>query len=134
VALTKAGKPRMLLPLCIGAVGVAVVFASATGCSWWRSEPRGEIVGIHANAAFEDLGSFKNLAYGGKLAVLLPDGKKVEAKCPEQLIADVKGCPNSNAKEIHAGLVTNITIVLIEKQQVLLSRKANEWDVVKVLK
>jgi hypothetical protein len=98
---------------------------------------KGEIVGVHAKARFEELtsGEIKNLAYGGKLAILLEDGKKVDATCPEKFLSDLKGCPEFKVKEIHGGLVASVTIKLEEKQKVLLIRKqSDEWEVKKILK
>ena len=126
---------RLLVGISIIAVVIANAFASFTYAD--DKQFKGEIVGIHAKASLEELttGKIKNLAYGGKLSVMLDDGQKVDVTCPEDLLSDLKGCPKFNTTEIHGGFVASITIDLKEKQKVLLIRnQSNEWKVAKILK
>jgi hypothetical protein len=134
--VTKEGrKMRQLFHTYFIGVVIVVAFASASFADDKQFE--GEIVGVHANARLEDLttGNVKNIAYGGKLEVLLQDGQEVDATCPEELLSELKGAPKFNTKEIHGGVVAGITLNMKEKQKVLLIReKSNEWRVVKILK
>ena len=126
---------RPLVGICIIAVVIANVFSSSNYAD--DKQFKGEVVGIHAKALLEELstGKIENLAYGGKLAVMLDDGQKVDVACPEDLLSDLKGCPKFNTKEINGGFVASITIDLKEKQKVLLiCNQSNEWEVAKILK
>jgi hypothetical protein len=126
---------RSLVGICIIAIVIATAFASSNYAD--DKQFKGEIVGIHAKALLEELrtGKIENLAYDGKLAVMLDDGQKVGVKCPEDLLSDLRGCPEFSTKEIHGGFVASITIDMKEKQKVLLIRnQTNEWEVAEILK
>jgi len=117
---------------------IAAVACTLTGCVD-RNHSKAEIVGIAARAGLDEItsGNLKDLAYGGELAVQLPDGKRVLAACPRELLSQVKGCPQFSTEEAHSGIgiVASITIGLKEKQKALLVRKQpDQWEVAEVLK
>jgi len=99
---------------------------------------RAEIVGIVAEASFkgnEIGGDIDKLAYGGKLVLLLRNGEKVKVDFPKHLLSNVKECPPFNADEISAFIRADITIVINEHQEVLLTRNSSgEWEILEVLK
>lgn len=126
---------RQLIHTCIIGVVIAIAIASTSFAD--DKQFKGEIVGVHAKVRLVDFtsGDFKNIAYGGKLKVLLQDGQKVDAKCAEEFLSEVKGAPEFNTKKIHDVAIASITINVKEKQKVLLIReKSNEWEVAKILK
>ncbi len=115
------------------APAVALVALTAS-CS--QKEFKGEIVGVHTRASVAGLsdGSVQELAYDGKLAIVLPDGQKIDVACPESLLSTVRGLPQFSATPPHGGIIAVVVIEVKEKQQVVLVRnKSNQWMLSKIL-
>lgn len=129
---------RVLLRSIVCLTIVLLIASTMVGYAEPKQEQvEGEIVGIAAKARLDELtsGDIKNMAFAGKLSVLLPDGKKVDANCNETYLKDVKGCPKFNKKEIRGGFIATITVSLKEHQKVMLVRnQSNGWNVAKILK
>jgi hypothetical protein len=114
------------------------LIATPTSTMTPTPEPmQAEVVGIVAEASFKgnEIGrDIDKLAYGGKLMLLLRNGEEVEVDFPKHLLSNVKGCPLFNADEISAFIRANITIVIDEHQEVLLTRNSSgEWEILEVL-
>jgi len=102
------------------------------------SNVEGEIVGVTAKTSLSDVqsGTLEDMAYGGSLSVLLSDSTIVEARCTEDLLSIVKGCPkfNKNPEEIHGPLFANINVKLEQGQKtIVFSDTADNWNVKEIL-
>jgi hypothetical protein len=104
------------------------------GCS--GGGVRGEIVGVGANVSLADLtsGNIKNAYYSGTITVLLEKDKKVTAKCPKELLANIKGCPKLDSGEA-GGTSAMIDLTMKEHQKVVLVQKEKDkWEVSEIIK
>ena len=126
---------RVLIGIFV--IAFSIIFAFSVAMHADEKKIIGEVVNVNAKARLEEMttGNIENLAYGGKLGVLLQDGQKVDAKCSEDLLSELKGCPKFNTKEINGGFVASIAIDMKEEQKVMLIRsQSNEFEVLKILK
>ena len=107
---------------------ISVLFFSFISCS---KNIEGEITGISASTPIDNM---KNMVYDGSLEVTLSNGEKIKVECPEELIKDIKGCPNFKTKH-GGGFIANVTIQLKEKQKILISStESGDWKIVEILK
>ncbi len=130
-----ARRERIFLPFVFMSLLAVGLLA---GCGGNSTGQQGEIVGINAEASFQEAqsGEIENLAYADSIVVKLNEGETVTASCPEEFLSDIADAPDFNVDQITSGgFIANITIKLEEQQQVLLAQnEEGEWYVKEVLK